>query len=97
MLATVVNLLNPSLIVVGGGVVNAGDGLLASIRHTVYGRSLPLATRDLAIQRGVLGHTAGVIGAASMVVDELFARDRLARWLEAGHPGGRPELAAAAA
>jgi hypothetical protein len=32
-----------------------------------------------------------------MVVDELFARDRLGRWLEAGHPGGRPELAAAAA
>jgi glucokinase-like ROK family protein len=97
MLATVVNLLNPSVIVVGGGVVNAGDGLLASIRHTVYGRSLPLATRDLTIQRGALGHTAGVIGAASMVVDELFARDRLARWLEAGHPGGRPELAVAAA
>jgi glucokinase-like ROK family protein len=97
MLATVVNLLNPSLVVVGGGVVNAGDGLLASIRHTVYGRSLPLATRDLSIQRGALGHTAGVIGAASMVVDELFARDRLAQWLEAGHPGGRPELAALAA
>lgn len=97
MLATVVNLLNPSVIVVGGGVVNAGDGLLASIRHTVYGRSLPLATRDLTIQRGALGHTAGVIGAASMVVDELFSRDRLGQWLEAGHPGGRPELAAAAA
>jgi glucokinase-like ROK family protein len=97
MLAMVVNLLNPSVVLVGGGVVNAGDSLLASIRHTVYGRSLPLATRDLAIVRGALGHTAGVIGAASMVVDELFARDRLARWLEAGHPAGRPELAALAA
>jgi glucokinase-like ROK family protein len=97
MLAMVVNLLNPSLVLVGGGVVNAGDSLLASIRQTVYGRSLPLATRDLAIVRGALGHTAGVIGAASMVVDELFARDRLACWLEAGHPAGRPELAALAA
>jgi predicted NBD/HSP70 family sugar kinase len=92
-----VNLLNPSLIVLGGGVAMAGDGLLASIRHTVYGRSLPLATRDLLIQRGALGHTGGVIGAASMVVDELFSRERLPLWLEAGHPAGRPELAAAAA
>jgi glucokinase-like ROK family protein len=97
MLASVVNLLNPSLIVIGGGVAMSGDGLLASIRHTVYGRSLPLATRDLVIQRGALGHTGGVIGAASMVVDELFSRERLPRWLEAGHPAGRPELAAAAA
>jgi glucokinase-like ROK family protein len=97
MLASVVNLLNPSLIVLGGGVAMAGDGLLASIRHTVYGRSLPLATRDLLIQRGALGHTGGVIGAASMVVDELFSRERLPLWLEAGHPAGRPELAAAAA
>jgi glucokinase-like ROK family protein len=97
VLASVVNLLNPSLVVVGGGVANAGDGFLAAIRHTVYGRSLPLATRELQIRRGTLGHVGGVIGAAAMVVDELFARDRLARWLDAGHPGGRPELAAAAA
>jgi glucokinase-like ROK family protein len=97
MLASVVNLLNPSLVVVGGGVANAGDGLLAAIRQTVYARSLPLATRDLVVRRGTLGHVGGVIGAASMVVDELFARDRLARWLDAGHPAGRPELAAAAA
>jgi glucokinase-like ROK family protein len=95
MLATVVNLLNPSLIVIGGGVATAGDSLLASIRHTVYGRSLPLATRDLVIQRGALGHTGGVIGAASMVVDELFSRERLPLWLEAGSPAGRPDLAAA--
>jgi glucokinase-like ROK family protein len=97
MLASVVNLLNPSLIVIGGGVALAGDGLLASVRHTVYGRSLPLATRDLVIQRGALGHTGGLIGAASMVVDELFSRRRLPLWLGAGHPAGLPELAAAAA
>jgi glucokinase-like ROK family protein len=97
MLASVVNLLNPSVVIVGGGVANAGDGLLAAVRHTVYARSLPLATRELEIRRSALGHTAGVIGAASMVVDELFSRERLARWLETGHPGGRPELAAVAA
>jgi glucokinase-like ROK family protein len=87
MLASVVNFFNPSLVVIGGGVANSPDQLLASIRETVYRRSLPLATRDLLIQRSSLGGLAGVIGAASMVVDELFSRDAIGRWLAAGEPG----------
>ena len=55
MLACVVNFFNPSLIVIGGGVAQSGDQLLASIRETVYRRSLPLATRELLIQRSSLG------------------------------------------
>jgi len=86
MLASVVNFFNPSLIVIGGGVANSPDVLLASIRETVYRRSLPLATRDLLIQRSSLGALAGVIGASSMVVDELFSRDAIGRWLAAGDP-----------
>jgi glucokinase-like ROK family protein len=86
MLASVVNFFNPSLIVVGGGVANSPDVLLGSIRETVYRRSLPLATRDLLIQRSSLGALAGVIGAASMVVDELFSRESIGSWLEAGTP-----------
>jgi glucokinase-like ROK family protein len=86
MLAGVVNFFNPSLIVVGGGVANSPDLLLASIRETVYRRSLPLATRDLLIQRSSLGGLAGVIGASSMVVDELFSRDAISQWLAAGDP-----------
>jgi glucokinase-like ROK family protein len=86
MLAGVVNFFNPSLIVIGGGVARSGDALLAAIRETVYRRSLPLATRDLLIQRSSLGTLAGVIGAAAMVAGELFARDALARWVEVGVP-----------
>jgi len=47
---------------------------------------LPLATRDLLIQRSSLGGLAGVIGAASMVVDELFSREAIGQWLAAGDP-----------
>jgi predicted NBD/HSP70 family sugar kinase len=86
MLAGVVNFFNPSLIVIGGGVANSPDQLLASIREAVYRRSLPLATRDLLIQRSSLGGLAGVIGASSMVVDQLFARDAIAQWIAAGEP-----------
>ena len=93
MLASVVNFFNPSLIVIGGGVANSPDQFLASIRETVYRRSLPLATRDLLIQRSSLGGLAGVIGASSMVVDQLFSRDSIGHWLEAGDPAGSPDVA----
>jgi glucokinase-like ROK family protein len=86
-LAGIVNFFNPSLIVVGGGVAAAGDVLLAAIRETVYRRSLPLATRELVIQRSSLEH-GGVIGTAAMVADQLFAPRWLARWLDAGTPAG---------
>ena len=86
MLAGVVNLVNPSLVVIGGGVAGAGDLLLATIRQTIYRRSLPLATRDLVVRRSTLDGRAGVIGAATMVADELFAREFLPRWLSAGTP-----------
>ena len=86
MLASVVNFFNPSLVVIGGGVANSPDQFLAAIRETVYRRSLPLATRELLIQRSSLGGLAGVIGASSMVVDQVFARDSLAQWLASGDP-----------
>lgn len=96
LIATLVNVLNPSLIVVGGGVARTGDLLLATIRETVYGRSLPLATRSLSIEPSHLGARCGVIGAAAMVSDELFSRPLLSGWLEAGTPFGLPELAGGA-
>lgn len=93
MLATVVNIVNPSLIVIGGGVAAAGDVFMASIREVVYGRSLPLATRHLQIRQSDLGEQAGIVGLASMVHHELFAPERVDSWIESGLPLGRPELA----
>src|SRR5918998_2202337 len=42
-LASAVNVLNPSMIVIGGGVFHIGKALLAEIRSAVYQRSFPLA------------------------------------------------------
>jgi glucokinase-like ROK family protein len=97
MLASVVNFFNPSLIVIGGGVAQSGDALLAAVRETVYRRSLPLATRELLIQRSSLGGLAGVIGASAMVADQLFTRESIALWMAEGEPSGMPEVALAAA
>ena len=95
MLAGIVNFFNPSLIVIAGGVANSPDQLLAAIRESIYRRSLPLATRELLVHRSSLGGQAGVIGASSMVVDQLFALDSIGRWIEAGEPSGAPDVAIA--
>jgi predicted NBD/HSP70 family sugar kinase len=68
-----VNILNPSLVVIGGELALADEPLLAGIREVVYRRSLPLATRDLQITVSQLGGAAGVIGLALMLGDRAFA------------------------
>jgi glucokinase-like ROK family protein len=92
-LASFVNFFNPSLLLIGGGVTNAGDHLLATVRESVYRRSLPLATRELRITRSALNDRAGMMGAAFMVTDELFGRVTLPHWIDYGCPTGRPEIA----
>jgi glucokinase-like ROK family protein len=92
-LSHLVNFFNPSLVLLGGGVTEIGDLYLAVVRQEVLSRSLPLATRALLIERSPLGNTAGLKGAAFMVVDELLSRDGLARWIEDGSPAGHPEVA----
>lgn len=64
VLATLVSFMNPSMIVIGGGLSGLGYPLLAEIRSVVYKRSLPLATGNLPIVMSELGSRAGVVGAA---------------------------------
>ena len=73
VLAGLVNFYNPSLIVIGGGVSRVGHLLLASIRETVYNRSLSLSTRNLSIVTSGLGNRAGVIGCSMMAIEEVLA------------------------
>jgi glucokinase-like ROK family protein len=93
-LSQLVNFFNPSLILLGGGVTEVGDLYLATVRQMVLSRSLPLATRSLLIERSPLGNTAGLKGAAFMVIDELLSRERLGLWIEDGSPAGQPALSA---
>ena len=72
----------------------AGDPYLATIRQIVYERSAPLATRDLDVRLSRLGHRAGVTGAASMVLDQLFSSQHLGRWIDRGRPAGLEIVAA---
>ena len=73
VLATCVNLVNPSVIVIGGSLAQAGEQLLAGIREVVYRRSLPLATEQLRIVPSVAGQRAGVLGAAVLGIDHVLS------------------------
>jgi len=95
-LATLVNFYNPSLIVMGGQISAADEAFLGELRRTVYGRSMALATRDLRIKTSPLRDRAGLLGAAFLVADELFARDCLGLWISDGSPSGRPDLSTVA-
>ncbi|WP_326821124.1 ROK family protein [Streptosporangium sp. NBC_01756] len=73
VLASIVNFFNPSVIVVGGDIAEAGEQILAGLREVIYSRSLPLATQHLTITASELGDRAGVIGAAVMVIEHVLA------------------------
>ncbi len=73
VLATVVNLLNPSMIVIGGSVGEVGEYLVAGIREVVYRRSLPLATTHLRIGLSVAGNRAAILGASQMVTQHILS------------------------
>ena len=69
VLASLVSFVNPSMIVIGGGLAGLGHILLAEIRSVVYRRSLPLATGNLPVVLSELGTRAGVVGAAVLASD----------------------------
>ena len=77
VLATLVSILNPSIIVMGGSISRSGEHLLAGMREIVYRRSTPLATQNLSIVQSQSGETGGVMGAAIMVIQEVLSVDAI--------------------
>jgi predicted NBD/HSP70 family sugar kinase len=79
VLATVVNMLNPSVIVIGGSIAAVGEHLIAGVREVVYRRSIPLATQHLGIVQSQSDERAGAIGAAIMVIQQVLSPEQVER------------------
>jgi len=77
VLTTAVQLVNPSVIVLGGSMVAAGEHLLAGVRESVYQRSAPLATDELQIVASAVGEPAALIGASLLAIDYALAPERV--------------------
>jgi glucokinase len=73
-LANYVNIFNPEMIVIGGGVIAAGELLLAPAREQVAQRALPPSRDAVRIVAARFGVEAGMIGAAVMAIDGLKER-----------------------
>jgi predicted NBD/HSP70 family sugar kinase len=64
--APLINLFNPSLVVIGGGVAELGDSLLDPIRQAVRGRSLNASAKAVRIQAAMLGRRSSGMGAVAL-------------------------------
>ena len=79
VLSSVVNILNPSVIVVGGDIAGAYEQLCAGVREIVYRRSTPQSTKNLQIVRSALGDRAGIFGASMLAIDHALSPAQLNR------------------
>ncbi|GFP21465.1 glucokinase [Candidatus Hakubella thermalkaliphila] len=65
--ASLINIFNPEMVIIGGGVANAGELLLEPVRREVQDRAMPVLRDSVSIVLAELREEAGVIGAASML------------------------------
>jgi len=71
-LANLVNIFNPELIIIGGGLSKMGKMLLNPARRVIKERAFGLPAQTTRIVRARLGSDAGIIGAAAYVFDRLI-------------------------
>lgn len=70
-LSGAVNLFNPDVIIIGGGVSGAGSILLNKVKKVILERAMPVQARGAAVFKAKLGSDAGLIGAAILVKEKL--------------------------
>ncbi len=69
-LANLINVLNPEMIVIGGGVVNGWDLFEKHMRHEAHERAFPVPAAQVKIVPGECGDDAGLLGAARLAFTE---------------------------
>jgi len=73
-IAYLVNLLNPEVVVIGGGLEEAGEGFLNKVNLTVKDWAFREVAEDLKIAYSQLRENAVALGAASLVMQRVFAQ-----------------------
>lgn len=69
-IASFVNMFNPEVVVVGGGLIAAGDLILGPAAEEAGARALRPSWAQVRLAAAELGNEAGLIGAAAMVLEE---------------------------
>ena len=77
-LTSIVNLFEPELVVLGGGVTRAGEQLIGPVRDAVRSDAVRPAGEPVGVVRSALGDHVGIVGAATIVYDRLASGVMLA-------------------
>jgi glucokinase len=72
-LTSIVNVFEPDVVVVGGGVSRSGEQLLGPVRERVVADAMGGAGESVRIVESALGERVGVVGAAAIVYDGVGA------------------------
>ena len=75
--AWLVNVVNPDVLVIGGGLVGAGEAFVGPLRETILQHSLDGAMRHLSIRTWALGQEAKVRGAVILALQQADESYRL--------------------
>ena len=70
-IANIVNVFNPEVVVLGGGVLGAGELLLGPARDEMRARALPPGRDSVRVVAAGFGAEAGMVGAAALALDGL--------------------------
>jgi len=75
-LASILNIFNPQIIVIGGGVADAGDEFMQQIWNAMERRAMPPSLIDLKLVRAQLGNDAGMVGAIDLAAEMYYANGK---------------------
>jgi glucokinase len=70
-LATLINIFNPSMFIIGGGVAEAGEIYLSKVRDTAYRYAMEKPREGVQIVGAKLGNRAGYLGAISFALESI--------------------------
>ncbi len=73
-LVSLINVFNPERVVIGGGVAQAGEALLAPARRVVARHAMSVQRQTAEIVIAALGNDAAVVGAALLALERQDAR-----------------------
>jgi len=69
-LANFINIFNPTIIIVGGGVAEAGKAYLKEVEEVAFRYAMDCAKENVKIVGAQLGNRAGILGALSFAFDQ---------------------------
>lgn len=68
-----INLLNPEMILIGGGVANSGDYIFTGMKEVIQSQSMKNNIEDIYIGPAGLDDDCGIVGAATLILRKIFS------------------------